>query len=348
MCHKGKLWPHVRNVFFLSFFLTQRYFFHCFLDREESKVRKTSDVKEKHWLVASHTHPDHGPNLQPRHVPWLGIEPATFGYSYWWHTNQLSHTGQGEKSLQNWTAWWCFGGQCCLFPCRNKLPDKVTMAEKNLILAWKKHMRSWWWKQSISQNLQSLYCNLLFISGHTQWRDHLIRTGTCGGVWSDVSSGKITTQSWLPASSVLCLTFLLTHPWSSAKVSEGPISERRVCRICALEIIYTKLWRCSWGIRLNWEHLAPFEQSNFLPRTIMQINRNSQSFSLCSTQSFISMHVYVYMFVCMCVVFPAPLPWKVEWGYYFSILCNLGGILEPSLVCANMLGNQTPILGIQL
>ena len=35
-------------------------------------------MEEKHQLVASHTHPNRGPNLHLRHVPWLGIKPAIF------------------------------------------------------------------------------------------------------------------------------------------------------------------------------------------------------------------------------------------------------------------------------
>ena len=35
---------------------------------------------EKYWLVASHMYPKSGLNLQPRHVPWLGIEPVTFQF----------------------------------------------------------------------------------------------------------------------------------------------------------------------------------------------------------------------------------------------------------------------------
>ena len=36
------------------------------------------DGREKHQLVASHTRPDWGSNLQPKYVPQLGIKPATF------------------------------------------------------------------------------------------------------------------------------------------------------------------------------------------------------------------------------------------------------------------------------
>lgn len=63
----------------------------------------------------------------------------------------------------------------CLMPFSiGKKPPKSPW-QKNLILVCggkththtKKHSRSWWWPQSISQNLQLLSCNLSFISGYT-------------------------------------------------------------------------------------------------------------------------------------------------------------------------------------
>ena len=35
-------------------------------------------LREKHQSVASRMHPNWGPHLQPRYVPWLGIELVTF------------------------------------------------------------------------------------------------------------------------------------------------------------------------------------------------------------------------------------------------------------------------------
>ena len=49
---------------------------------------------EKHQSVASRMHPDQGPNLQLRHVPWPGIKPAT-SHICGRAPNQLSHTSQG-------------------------------------------------------------------------------------------------------------------------------------------------------------------------------------------------------------------------------------------------------------
>lgn len=47
---------------------------------------------EKHWIVASHIHPDQGSNSQQGYVPWLGIKSATF-QCMGWHFNQMSHIG---------------------------------------------------------------------------------------------------------------------------------------------------------------------------------------------------------------------------------------------------------------
>ena len=56
-----------------------------FIDyRERGRKRKWHiHVREKHHSVASHMCPDRGSNLQPRYVPWLGIEPPAF----WWVGN---------------------------------------------------------------------------------------------------------------------------------------------------------------------------------------------------------------------------------------------------------------------
>ena len=46
-------------------------------------------VREKHWLAILHMLPDWGSNPQPRYVPWLGVEPATFCCTGQ-HSNQLN------------------------------------------------------------------------------------------------------------------------------------------------------------------------------------------------------------------------------------------------------------------
>ena len=67
------------GYFILFLILTQGHFFITFREkkRAEGRERNTAD-REKHWLVASHMCPDRGLNPQPRYVPRLGIEPASF------------------------------------------------------------------------------------------------------------------------------------------------------------------------------------------------------------------------------------------------------------------------------
>ena len=52
------------------------------------------DGREKHQLATSHMRPNQGSNLHPRQVPSLRIESPPF-WCIGWHSNQLSHAGQG-------------------------------------------------------------------------------------------------------------------------------------------------------------------------------------------------------------------------------------------------------------
>ena len=61
-------------------------------DGERERERNNIDVREKHWLVASHMYPDRGSNPQLRYVPWPGIELLTF-WCMAWHCNQPSQCG---------------------------------------------------------------------------------------------------------------------------------------------------------------------------------------------------------------------------------------------------------------
>ena len=67
-------------------------------EREKERERNIDARKKHQCVVASSTHPNWGPGLQPRHVPWLGIEPETFSFGGRM-PNQLSHTGQSPNVL---------------------------------------------------------------------------------------------------------------------------------------------------------------------------------------------------------------------------------------------------------
>ena len=71
------------------FIFTLGYVYWFQREREEEK-RKREREREKHLLVISLRCLDQRLNPQPRYVPWLGIEPATF-WCTGWHPNQLSH-----------------------------------------------------------------------------------------------------------------------------------------------------------------------------------------------------------------------------------------------------------------
>ena len=78
--------------FFFSFFiLTQGHAY--WLEREREGGRENHQC-EKHRSIASHMCCDRGLNLQPRHVSWQGLEPASLQFMGQC-SHQLSHTSQG-------------------------------------------------------------------------------------------------------------------------------------------------------------------------------------------------------------------------------------------------------------
>ena len=64
----------------------------------EKEGERNINVREKHQLVASCTHPDQEPDPQPRHVPWTGIKPMTFQFMGTC-SNQLIHIGQDNSVI---------------------------------------------------------------------------------------------------------------------------------------------------------------------------------------------------------------------------------------------------------
>ena len=76
-CKAGKSWLGVQSAFSLSLFLI--YFIYLYmlyrLDGGEGK----REGEKQHCVVA----PYWGPGWQPRHMPWLGIEPVTLWFTSW-------------------------------------------------------------------------------------------------------------------------------------------------------------------------------------------------------------------------------------------------------------------------
>ena len=75
-------------IYLFIYSSSPRDMFPLLLEREGKK----GEGREKHWLVASPTHPAWRWNSQLRYVPHPGINLQPFGY---WMTLQLSHNSQG-------------------------------------------------------------------------------------------------------------------------------------------------------------------------------------------------------------------------------------------------------------
>ena len=71
--------PHGLYFLCLAFFFPQRFYLFFFRERRRKRWWETC-VRETSISCLSHT-PNWGPGPQPRCVPWLGIEPATFQFT---------------------------------------------------------------------------------------------------------------------------------------------------------------------------------------------------------------------------------------------------------------------------
>ena len=58
------------------------------------KMEGNTDVTEKHWLAAFCTHPNWGPHLQCRHVPWPRNGLATFHFEGQYSAKWATPAGQ--------------------------------------------------------------------------------------------------------------------------------------------------------------------------------------------------------------------------------------------------------------
>ena len=107
--HSGFLWKSSPQHFW-----HQGLFCFCFCFLRE-RGREAEREREKHryardTLMSCFSHaPNWGPGPQPRHVPWLGIEPATFWVAGWhsihWGTPVRATPGSGLKEDHFSTDW---------------------------------------------------------------------------------------------------------------------------------------------------------------------------------------------------------------------------------------------------
>ena len=140
----------------------------------EKRGERNIDVREKHRLVASCMHPNHGLNPQLRHVPWLGIEPANFGCTGQ-RSKQLSHLAKAEM---------CYSYHLC--DCRQcNLPitasPPVILGRISLDHCVKVHCDLgvglqpwrcwwWWWWQCHKIGIIALYGYITLVHPFTYWR----------------------------------------------------------------------------------------------------------------------------------------------------------------------------------
>ena len=92
---KNFIFNYSLHLIFKIFLFLKIFYSFIFRERRRKGEREGNiDLREKHCLVASCMHPDWEPNPQPRHVPWLGIKPATLHFVGWHPTNWVTPAEQ--------------------------------------------------------------------------------------------------------------------------------------------------------------------------------------------------------------------------------------------------------------
>ena len=76
------------------FFIFFKEFIHPFPERGKGREKGRKRGRETSMCGCLSCASYWGPGPQPRHVPWVGMKPATFWFSGW---HSLSHTSQGHK-----------------------------------------------------------------------------------------------------------------------------------------------------------------------------------------------------------------------------------------------------------
>ena len=85
-------------VFFFSFFLLLTWGYVLLIFQRERDRERNIDVREEHWSVASHMHPNQRSNMQPWCVPSPGIKPANF-WCTGWCFHHLGHLARVDHRI---------------------------------------------------------------------------------------------------------------------------------------------------------------------------------------------------------------------------------------------------------
>ena len=111
-------WCDLFGKVFISFI--KRFYLCIFRDkgRERERRERNIDVREKRQSVVSHAGPEWGLKLQPRHVPWPGIEQATFHCAGWcpinWATLVRAKCSYLMALFKNWVVFLFFSWKMSL------------------------------------------------------------------------------------------------------------------------------------------------------------------------------------------------------------------------------------------
>ena len=95
-------WKPIVRCYFILFY------FYLFIFTERGREGKREG--EKHPCVgASHMpHTEDLPGLQPRHAPWLEIEPETLWFTAHTQSTELHQPGQWNAILNPWLSFWFY------------------------------------------------------------------------------------------------------------------------------------------------------------------------------------------------------------------------------------------------
>ena len=131
---------------------------------------ETSMCEIKHQSVASCTPPSQGPGLQPRHVPWLGIEPGTFWFMEWCSTHWAAPVGAFRRfiamSIKTVRQTLRSVKHCQISHIAPSLPAylRTSLAERLLLASCWSRLSLYWCLDSRDHCTQNVWTSLVYTS----------------------------------------------------------------------------------------------------------------------------------------------------------------------------------------